>query len=138
MDSMFEKYAIVQYLRDHDPSSYAVIKQLYNISQNLLAEIPKTFSNYTIHDIGHSVRVVGYMDDLVRNRVEQFSTLHLMLIVCVGLVHDIGMVVSDDEAEKLYHEFEVRNPAFIKFYCKRNVFICRIMCGKNMVNVWPI
>lgn len=115
MDSVFEKYAIVQYLRHHNPSFYAVIEQLYTISQNLLAEIPKTFSNYTIHDIGHSVRVVGYMDALIRDRVKQFSALHLMLIVCVGLLHDIGMVVSDDEVEKLYHEFEVRNHFFRKF-----------------------
>lgn len=115
MDSVFEKYAIVQHLRRHDPSSYATIEQLYTISQNLLAEIPKTFPNYTIHDIGHSVRVVGYMDVLIRNRLRQLSTLHLMLIICVGLMHDIGMVVSDDEVEKLYHEFEVRNPAFKKF-----------------------
>ena len=115
MDSVFEKYVIVQYLRCHDQSAYAIIEQLYIISKNLLAEIPKTFSNYTIHDIEHSVRVVGYMDNLIKNRVEQFSTLHLMLIVCVGLIHDIGMVVSDNEVEKLYHEFKARNPAFIKF-----------------------
>ena len=113
MDSVFEKYVIVQYLRCHDQSAYAIIEQLYIISKNLLAEIPKTFSNYTIHDIEHSVRVVGYMDNLIKNRVEQFSTLHLMLIVCVGLIHDIGMVVSDNEVEKLYHEFKARNPAFI-------------------------
>lgn len=115
MDSVFEKYAITQHLRCHEPSFYSVIEQLYTISQNLLAEIPKTFSNYTIHDIGHSIRVVGYMDTLIRNRIEQFSALHLMLIVCVGLLHDTGMVVSDDEIEKLYHEFEVRNPSFRKF-----------------------
>lgn len=115
MDSVFQNYAIIQHLRYHEPSFYAVIEQLYTISQNLLAEIPKTFSNYTLHDIGHSIRVVGYMDVLVRNRVEQLSALHLMLIVCVGLLHDIGMVVSDKEAEELYHEFEVRNPDFRKF-----------------------
>lgn len=115
MDSAFENYAIIQHLRCHEPPFYAVIEQLYTISQNLLAEIPKTFSNYTIHDIGHSIRVVGYMDFLVKNRVAQFSALHLMLIVCAGLLHDIGMVVSDDEAEKLYQEFEVRNPDFRKF-----------------------
>ena len=112
MDSTFEKYAIVQYLKCHAPTFYATIDQLYTICQNLLIEIPKTFSNYTIHDIGHSIRVIGYMDTLVKDRVEQFSALHLMLIVCVGLLHDTGMVVSDDEVEKLYLEFETRNPSF--------------------------
>ena len=112
MDSLFENYTVVKYLKDHEHSFYAVIKELYEICKSLLAEIPKTFSNYTIHDIGHSVRVIGYMDALVKDRVDQFSALQLMLIVCVGLLHDVGMVVSDDEMEILYHEFESKNSAF--------------------------
>lgn len=114
MDSVFEKYAIVEYVRKSDSSLYTVIEQTYTIAQNLLVEIPKTFSNYTIHDIRHSIRVIGYMDTLVKNRLNQFSVLHLMLIVCVGLFHDIGMVVSEDEMQKLYHEFAIRNPSFDK------------------------
>lgn len=44
---------------------YGKIQDLYSICESILSEIPKQFPNYTLHDIGHSIRVIGYMNELV-------------------------------------------------------------------------
>lgn len=112
MDSKFEQYEIINYLRSKDPSLYSKVVNIYDICKSLLAEIPATFSNYTLHDIGHSVRVIGYMNDLVKCCLNQFSSLHLAMIVYVGLLHDVGMVVSEDERDSLYRNFELTDSKF--------------------------
>lgn len=52
----------------------------------ILETIPSIFPNHTLHDINHSVCVIGYMNDLIK-KIDAFSDLHLALIVYVGLLH---------------------------------------------------
>ena len=115
MDSKFVELDIVNYLKNESPTLFANVEWLYNNCELLLGEIPKVFSNYTLHDIGHSTRVIKYMNDLVKDRLKDFSCLHLAIIIYVGLLHDTGMVVSDDEAKELYSIFSTQNPEFQKW-----------------------
>lgn len=106
MEKDFEEYDIIKYLKEKNAIYYSNIEKLYYICESILAEIPKQFSGYTLHDIKHSVRVIGYMNELVRHHIEDFSELQLAIIVYVGLLHDIGMFVSDDEKNTLILKFE--------------------------------
>lgn len=112
MDSEFLNYEIIQHLKNNCSYFWGNIQELYHVCDDMLSLIPKTFSNYTLHDIGHSVRVIGYMNDLIKNNLIEFSELHLAIVVYVGLLHDVGMVVSEDEKCKLYQEFENKNSDF--------------------------
>ncbi len=112
MKTEFVKYDIVKYLESKNSIYYGRIIELYNLCESMLSEIPSVFPNYTLHDIGHSVRVIGYMNDLIKGRLEDFSELHIALIIFVGLLHDIGMVVSNQEKEILYSNFEKTNLKF--------------------------
>ena len=114
LDPTFANYEMVKYLESKDVELFANVKWLYGICYNLLLEIPKTFSNYTIHDINHSIRVIGYMNDFVKDHLDKYSCLHIAFMIYVGLLHDTGMVVSDEEKEKLYCVFEEKNPEFEK------------------------
>lgn len=114
MSSNFFDIDIIKYLKECNSPFYTKICELYELSKNILGLIPKMFSNYTIHDIGHSTRVIEYMNELVKHNLKDYSDLHLALIVYVGLLHDIGMFVSDDEEKKLYNEFKKKNPNFTK------------------------
>jgi len=94
----FEDLKIVQYLKEQNVLLYGNVIQMYYICDNILKEIPKTFANYTLHDISHSVRVISYMTDLIREEnLSEFSDLHIASIIFAGLMHDIGMFVSDEE-----------------------------------------
>ena len=110
MEKAFENYEIISHLKN--TPLYSNIVDLYTHSKNILSEIPKTFSNYTLHDINHSIRVIGYMNELIKRDLDKYSDLHLALIVYVGLLHDIGMFVSDKEQLELYEMFKRKSDDF--------------------------
>lgn len=108
MSSDFYNIDIIKHLKENHSPFYTKINELYELSQRILGFIPKLFSNYTIHDIGHSIRVIEYMNEFVKHNLINYSELHLALIVYVGLLHDIGMVVSDNEEKKEYLKNHIR------------------------------
>ena len=107
-----EHLAIVQRIKECDPSLFSSIEAIYNTCEEIITQIPVVFPNYTIHDIGHSIRVVEYMNDLIADRVQEYSPLHLAIIVIVGIIHDIGMVVSTDEKAVLYQKMAENDKTF--------------------------
>ena len=115
MEAEFMNLDVVKYLKEKAPKVYSKVDDLYNLCESILSMIPKTFSNYTIHDIHHSIRVIGYMNDLVKDHLEQYSNLHIALMIYAGLLHDTGMFVSDDEKKAIYAEFETKIPAFREY-----------------------
>lgn len=92
---------IVKYLKNINSIFYHNILNIYSLCDVLLSEIPKLFSNYTIHDINHSIRVIEYMTKFLTKPLQNYSELHLAAIVYVGLMHDIGMFASDEEIQEI-------------------------------------
>ncbi len=88
---------IVNRLKSKNSEFYHSICEVYHFCERVLGQIPKEFSNYTLHDIGHACRVTNYMTDFLKNDLEGYSDLHLAMVVFAGLLHDTGMFVSDDE-----------------------------------------
>ncbi len=72
------------------------IDKVYDYASNLLPKINRVFANYTGHDIVHSLNVIEYMFEL-SDSPEKLSDLELTVLVYVALLHDVGMVVSEDE-----------------------------------------
>lgn len=66
----------------------------------LYPKIDNIFSTYTLHGMKHSLNVMEYMYDLIDD-VNKISDLDIVLCVYAALFHDIGMVVFDDEIEKI-------------------------------------
>ena len=54
------------------------------------------FANYTGHDILHSLNVMEYMIEL-SDFPDKLSDLELTVLIYVSLLHDVGMVVNEDE-----------------------------------------
>lgn len=118
MDSKFSNIEIIKYLREKNSPFYSKIEELYNLVQAVLSSVPKLFSNYTLHDINHCVRVIEYMNEFVKPNISEYSDLQLALIVYAGLLHDLGMTVSDDEEKSLYKKFEDSIPNFNNYSCE--------------------
>lgn len=72
------------------------VDKVYDYASNLLPKINRVFANYTGHDISHSLNVIEYMLEL-SDSPELLSDLELTVLVYVALLHDVGMVVSEDE-----------------------------------------
>lgn len=90
---------LVGRLCDRKSPFFKIIVDVFNHVKPLLAsEIPKTFGNYTIHDTNHSIRIMEYMYDLIED-VELLSDLELSILILSALLHDYGMVVSENEKE---------------------------------------
>lgn len=74
------------------------VKKVYDYAFNVLPKINRVFSNYTGHGTLHSLNVADYMYDLC-DFPDELSDLELAVILCAALLHDVGMVVTDDEIE---------------------------------------
>jgi molecular chaperone HtpG len=79
-----------------------VIK-IYDYAVNFLPKINRVFSNYTGHDILHSLNVADYMYDIC-DYPDQLSDLELVVMLYSALLHDIGMVVSEQEIDNIKKE----------------------------------
>lgn len=124
MEKYFEENEIVLHLKKRNSPFYNKILDVYDISDNILKEIPKTFSNYTLHDINHSIRVIDYMTKFIKKRFKAFSELELAMIVYVGLLHDVGMFVSDNEYEQLIEKFGKQSGLFKNYSLKeKNTYL---------------
>ena len=79
------------------------VDKIYDYAINFLPKINRVFANYTGHDILHSLNVVDYMFDIC-DFPEQLSDLELVVLIYTALLHDIGMVVSEEEIKNIKNE----------------------------------
>lgn len=91
------------------------IDQIVTDITPILNEICIYFSNYTLHNIEHSLRVLYNMCAISgKNTLEKLSNLELAMIIYVALLHDVGMWIFPDEIEG------IKDNSQFKFYLKRN------------------
>lgn len=94
-----------------DTKAYALLKkrkspfleridQVYDQAVNFLPKINRVFADYTGHDIVHSLNVADYMFAIC-DHPELLSDLELTVLVYTALLHDTGMVVSEDEINQI-------------------------------------
>lgn len=76
------------------------INKVYKYATDFLPKINRIFINYTGHGISHSLNVVEYMFEL-SDSPNDLSDLELTVIIYVALLHDIGMVVNEDEITEI-------------------------------------
>lgn len=90
---------IYKYLHNENHTFYCAnfIKIESDISK-ILTRIPAMFSNYTNHDITHSLRVADYMVSLLPAPIEEYSHTELAIMLISAILHDVGMPVSETES----------------------------------------
>ena len=88
---------------------------------NLIAH---TFPHYSLHDRTHSDTIINNIVRIIGiDSIEKFSAIDLWLLLCSAYYHDIGMVVTAHDKEKIFRdnnfvEFisEVQDDATSPFY----------------------
>jgi len=91
--------AIFKYLKEKGSTHYCDnLERIESDISNILTRIPAMFSNYTNHDITHSLRIADYMVALLPLPIEEYSDTELAMMVISAIYHDVGMSVSKTEA----------------------------------------
>ena len=119
MHKDLEDLEIIKELIKRSSSFLETIDQVYNkIKKVLNTRIPKVFSNYTLHDTDHSIRIIKYMARIV-NDISKLSDLELNLLVLSALLHDIGMAVSKEQITQIRSDkltfTDLKYSAMLKF-----------------------
>lgn len=75
-----------------------LVNEVADFAGPAMAQIPVTFRQYTVHDIHHCGNVIARMGDILPAETrERLNALEIAFLLLSALLHDIGMVVSDQE-----------------------------------------
>lgn len=75
----------------------------------LLAQIPVTFRQYTVHDIRHCQNVIARMGEILPEETrDKLNGLEITFLLLSALLHDVGMVVTDHEKAETLHSEDFR------------------------------
>ncbi|MBR2954381.1 MAG: ATP-binding protein [Clostridia bacterium] len=77
------------------------VGKVCNIGITLSKDIIRFFPTFTLHDETHIMNVCNWMVKLLGKRKSEVSAYDLALLVMSACCHDIGMSVSDNQAEDL-------------------------------------
>lgn len=96
-----DSVTLIQHLKNRNIELYNDFIRVYKDVEPILnTRISQVFQNYTLHDVGHSVRIMGYMEKLLPN-ISQLSDLEISLLIYSALLHDIGMGASKLEINQI-------------------------------------
>ena len=84
------------------------VESVYNATKETINSISGCYNNYTMHDIGHCIRVASYMEQIAFGlndnfeiNIKKFSAFELALLILSALLHDIGMFIRPEDKENI-------------------------------------
>lgn len=81
-----------------------------DVAGPLLAQIPVTFRQYTVHDIAHAVNLIDLMGRFIPKKTQKaMSHVEVAVLMLSALLHDLGMYVTPEEKDEVLAEF----PSFL-------------------------
>lgn len=103
-DFNIDNLTLVQYLKSIESPFLANITEVYKVVKVILNNRTQyIFPNYTLHNVGHSLRVAEYMSKLVDDYTK-LSELEITLLIYSALLHDIGMAVSQEDINAIKND----------------------------------
>jgi molecular chaperone HtpG len=96
-DFKMDDLALVKYLKSINSPFVPKIQEVYESVKDILnTRIQYVFPNYTLHNTGHSFRIMEYMSKIV-NDLSKLNELEITLMIYSALLHDIGMALSEED-----------------------------------------
>lgn len=111
---------LVKQLQSRNSEFLPHIKEVYETVKDLLEQrIPHIFPNYTLHNIGHSLRIIKNMGSIVHD-INQLDELEIVILIMSALLHDVGMAISKEDIELIKNDnfpyFEIKYSAVVKTF----------------------
>lgn len=95
-------------LETADPILYSQVTSVYEMVKETINSISGCFNNYTMHDMGHGLRVANYMEQLAfgideekENKAKKFNAAEYAILILSAILHDIGMFISPKDKEEI-------------------------------------
>ena len=89
--------SLIKYLKEKNSPFLGNISAIYNDAKEILNNrITHIFPNYTLHNVGHSFRIMEYMDQILASK-DEINELEVTLLIYSALLHDIGMAISEED-----------------------------------------
>jgi hypothetical protein len=96
-ETNLDDLSLIKQLKEVDSLFLPKIQEVYDQIKDILNHrVQHVFPNYTLHNIGHSFRVMEYMSKLVGD-LKKLSELEITLLAYSALLHDIGMAMSEED-----------------------------------------
>lgn len=96
-DSKMDDLTLIKYLNSVKSPFLSQIQTVYEQVKDILnTRVQRVFPNYTLHNTGHSFRIMEYMSGIVSD-ITKLSELEITLMIYSALLHDIGMAVNEDD-----------------------------------------
>lgn len=100
-DFKIDDLTLIKHLKSIDSPFLPKIQEVYEHVKDILnSRVQHVFSNFTLHNTGHSFRIMEYMSKLVRD-ITKLNELEITLMVYSALLHDIGMAISEDDINSI-------------------------------------
>lgn len=88
------------WLSERDSCFLGQLDEIIRYANDMLPLINNVFTNYTVHGIKHSINVMEYMYALITD-IGKLSELEVTLLIYSALLHDIGMLASENEIKEI-------------------------------------
>lgn len=96
-DFKMDDLTLIKHLKSINSPFLPKIQEVYEQVKDVLnGRVQHIFPNFTLHNTGHSFRIMEYMSKLVTD-ITKLNELEITLMVYCALLHDIGMAVSEDD-----------------------------------------
>ena len=82
-------------------SQWSFDKSLLTRSLNAISSM---FPHYSLHDASHSNSVISEIEKILGSNIEKLSFIDAWLLLEASYWHDVGMIITFDEKEKLINE----------------------------------
>lgn len=100
-DFKMDDLTLIKHLKSIDSPFLPNIQEVYEKVKDILnSRVQHVFPHYTLHNTGHSFRIMEYMSKLVGD-IRKLNELEIALMVYSALLHDIGMAVSEDDIKSI-------------------------------------
>ena len=91
-------------------SLISIIEQVVKQCDSILPRYSDTFTNFTLHNPFHSLKVVKRMGQIIPSEtLNQLNIIEITILVLSAFLHDIGMVQSRKEANELLLDSDFLN-----------------------------
>lgn len=103
-DFSLDDLKLIKHLKKVKSPFLPKIQEVYDQVKDILnSRVQHVFPNYTLHDTGHSFRIMEYMSKLISDYTK-LNDLEIALLIYAALLHDIGMAVSDEDINAIKTE----------------------------------
>lgn len=85
-------------------SIFIIQKQKVN---RYLSSVATSFPTYSAHDATHSINIIASIEQILgTKKIKQLSGIDTFLILMCAYMHDIGMLYTEEEVEKIWNTVE--------------------------------